>query len=117
MNEEFVRIQDDLLYSDFYPLTEFSLENDVWMAFQFDRPAVGSGVVLVFRRPDAQAASMRLTLHGLDTGRHYRIENFDRSGQEVLSGASLMHRGLLFSLSDAPSSAIVHYERQSGGPG
>jgi hypothetical protein len=114
MNEEFVRIQDDLLYSDFYPLTEFSLEDDVWMAFQFDRSAAGSGVVLVFRRPDAQAATMRFILHGLDAGEHYRIENFDLSGTEMLSGKSLMQQGLEFSLLDAPTSAIVHYERQSG---
>jgi alpha-galactosidase len=115
MNEEFVRIQDDLLYSDFYPLTEFSLEDDVWMAFQFDRPAAGSGVVLVFRRPDAQAATRRFILHGLDAGRQYRIENFDLSGRELLSGRSLMSQGLKFSLMDAPASAIVHYERQSRG--
>jgi alpha-galactosidase len=114
MNEEFVRIQDDLLYSDFYPLTGFSLEDDVWMAFQFDRPTAGSGAVLVFRRPDAQAATMRFILHGLDAGRHYRIENFDLSGTELLSGKSLMQQGLEFSLLDAPASAIVHYERQSG---
>ena len=116
MNEEFIRIQDDLLYSDFYPLTEFSLENDVWMALQYDRPAAGSGVVLAFRRPDAPAATMRCFLQGLDAGRQYRIENFDRSGEVLLSGRSLMHRGLKLSLSDAPASAIVHYERQPGGP-
>jgi alpha-galactosidase len=115
MNEEFVRIQDDLLYSDFYPLTEFSLEDDVWMAFQFDRPAAGSGVVLVYRRPNAQAATMRFILQGLDAGTQYRIENFDLSGKELLSGKSLMHKGLGFSLLDAPASAIVHYERQPGG--
>ena len=69
MNQEFVRIQDDLLYSDFYPLTEYSLEDDVWMAFQFDRPAAGSGVVLVFRRPGAPAETMRFVLHGLGRGR------------------------------------------------
>ena len=115
MNEEFVRIQDDLLYSDFYPLTGFSLDDDVWMAFQFDRPAVGSGVVLVFRRPDAQAATMRFVLHGLDAGKQYRVENFDLNGSESLSGKILMHEGLEFSLLHAPGSAIVHYERQSGG--
>ncbi len=112
MNEEFVRIQDDLLYSDFYPLTEFSLDNDVWMALQFDRPAAGSGVVLVFRRPGARTSAMRFGLHGLDAGSRYRIDNFDRSGTELLSGARLVHRGLKFSLSDAPASAIVRYERQ-----
>jgi hypothetical protein len=85
------------------------------MAFQFDRPAVGSGVVLVFRRPDAQAATMRFVLHGLDAGKQYRVENFDLNGSESLSGKILMHEGLEFSLLHAPGSAIVHYERQSGG--
>jgi alpha-galactosidase len=116
MNEEFVRIQDDLPYSDFYPLTEFSLEDDVWMAFQFDRPAAGSGVVLVFRRPDAQAATMKLALQGLDTGGRYQMENFDLGGKELLTGKTLMQQGLDFSLPDAPASAIVHYRRQTGGP-
>jgi alpha-galactosidase len=114
MNEEFLRIQDDLLYSDFYPLTAFSLENDVWMALQFDRPTAGSGVVLVFRRPAARSATMRFSLHGLDAGRQYRIENFDLNGTELMSGKSLMQRGLEFSLTDAPASAIVHYDRLSG---
>ena len=115
MNEEFGRIQDDLLYSDFYPLTEYSLADDVWMAFQFDRPAAGSGVVLVFRRPHAQAATMRFMLRGLDTGSQYRVENFDITGKQLLSGKNLMHTGLELSVSDAPGSAIVQYERQSGG--
>jgi hypothetical protein len=116
MNEEFVRIQDDLLYSDFYPLTEFSLEDDVWMAFQFDRPGAGSGVVLAFRRPHTKTATMRFSLHGLGAGQHYRIDNFDESGTKLLSGKNLMQHGLEISLSDAPASAIVQYERQSGGP-
>jgi alpha-galactosidase len=113
MNEEFLRIQDDLLYSDFYPLTEFSLENDVWMAFQFDRPAAGSGVVLVFRRPDAPATAMRFTLHGLDAGRQYRIDNFDQSRTDLLPGKNLMDEGLEVLLLEAPGAAIVKYERQS----
>ena len=115
MNEEFARIQDDLLYSDFYPLTDFSLDNDVWMALQFDRPAAGSGVVLVFRRHDAQVPTMRFALQGLVAGGKYRIENFDERGTELLSGARLMLRGLELSLPDAPASAIVRYVRQSGG--
>ena len=58
---------------------------------------------------------MRLILHGLDADKQYRMDNFDRSNTELLSGKSLMHKGLELSLKDAPASAIVHYERQSGG--
>ena len=83
MNEEFVRIQDDLLYSDFYPLTQYSLEDDVWMAFQFDRPMAGSGVVLVFRRPHALTATVRFHLQGLDANSRYQLENFDTSSKDL----------------------------------
>jgi Glycosyl hydrolase family 36 C-terminal domain len=72
-------------------------------------------VVLVFRRPHTKTATMRFILHGLDAGKHYRIDNFDESGTELLSGKSLMQHGLEISLSDAPASAIVQYERQSLG--
>lgn len=87
------------------------------MAFQFDRPAAGSGVMLVFRRPDAQATTMRFVLHGLDVDRQYRIENFDLGSKELLSGKNLMSQGLELSLLEAPASAIVHYERQSSRSG
>ena len=77
-------------------------------------PAAGSGVVLVFRRPDALATTTRFTLHGLEAGTQYRIEDFDVSGKRLLSGETLMLRGLKVSLSEAPASAIVQYVRQSG---
>ncbi len=115
MNEEFVRIQDDLLYSEFYPLTPYSLEEDVWMAFQFDRPAAARGVVLVFRRPHASTATVRFHLQGLDANSRYQLENFDTGSKDLVSGSSLMYNGLQCSLLDAPGSAIVQYERQSGG--
>jgi hypothetical protein len=37
------------------------------------------------------------------------------SSKQLLSGKNLMHKGLELSLLHAPASAIVHYERQSGG--
>ena len=40
----------DYLIGDFYPLTAYSLADDVWMAFQFARPENGSGMVQAFRR-------------------------------------------------------------------
>ena len=35
-------------FGDYYPLTPYSLYNDVWIAWQFDRPEEGEGVVQVF---------------------------------------------------------------------
>jgi alpha-galactosidase len=113
MNHDFLHIQDDLLYSDFYPLTEFSLEDDAWMAVQFNRPAVGTGTVLVFRRPQARAATMRFGLQGLMASGSYRVVNLDVEGALVATGQSLSGSGLEVHLPLAPSAAIFQYTLQS----
>ncbi len=112
MNHDFERVQDDLLYSDFYPLTEFSLNNDVWMALQFNRPAAGTGTVLFFRRPEARATTMRFPLQGLSTAGSYRVENLDREGALVATGQALSGPGLEVELAQAPAAAIYHYQLQ-----
>jgi alpha-galactosidase len=113
MNHDFERIQDDLLYSDFYPLTEFSLKNDAWMALQFNRPDAGTGTVLVFRRPDARARSMRFLLQGLSATATYQVENLDRAGAQSITGQSLSRSGLQVDLPEAPAAAIFRYKVQS----
>ncbi len=112
MNHDFLLVQDDLLYSDFYPLTEYSLDNDAWMALQFNRPAFGTGTVLAFRRPGARAAVMHFRLQGLMAVGSYRVENLDREGAFVATGQSLSGSGLEVSLPQAPSAAIFHYTLQ-----
>jgi alpha-galactosidase len=42
----------------FWPLTLWSLENDDWIAWQFDRPEVGEGVVQVFRLAECERESL-----------------------------------------------------------
>ena len=36
-------------YGDFYPLTPWTYAIDTWMAWQFDRPEAGRGVIQAFR--------------------------------------------------------------------
>jgi alpha-galactosidase len=112
MNRDFLHIQDDLLYGDFYPLTEFSLEDDAWMALQFNRPAVGTGTILVFRRPRARPASMRFRPQGLVVSGSYRVENLDREGALIAKGQSLSESGLEVHLPFAPTAAILQYTLQ-----
>lgn len=109
VNEEFTRVKDDLLYSDFYPLTGYSLALDVWMAFQYNRPEAGSGVIEAFRRPDAKALTQSFRLHGLVADRLYRLENLVSGTSEVRTGRSLMEGGLPITLASAPDAAIVSY--------
>ena len=40
-------------YGDFYPLLSFSLADDAWAAWQYDRPDLGEGMVVAFRRENS----------------------------------------------------------------
>jgi alpha-galactosidase len=44
-------------YGDYYPLTPWTRDNKAWMAWQFDRPETGDGIIQAFRRPEAEADS------------------------------------------------------------
>jgi alpha-galactosidase len=37
-------------YGDYYPLTPYSLDKTAWIAWQFDCPEQGEGMVQAFRR-------------------------------------------------------------------
>ncbi|MBI2843187.1 MAG: alpha-galactosidase [Armatimonadetes bacterium] len=96
-------------FGDYYPLTDYSLEKNVWMAWQFDRPEVGRGVVQAFRRDDAPAESTRFKLRGLEPGADYLLTNIDSGNSERMAGKALMEQGLTVTVHDKPSSAIVSY--------
>ena len=67
-------------FGDYYPLTSYSLEKDAWIAWQFDRPEAGEGVVQAFRHADSSYESARLRLRGLEPNAQYTITNMDVSG-------------------------------------
>jgi alpha-galactosidase len=97
---------------DFYPLTPYSLATDVWMAWQFDRPDRGSGVVQAFRRPGSAYESARFQLRGLAASGSYRLSNLDAPDTtRECSGAELMTAGVLVAISEKPGAAILTYRQ------
>jgi alpha-galactosidase len=98
-------------YGDFYPLTSYSLSNDVWAAMQFDRPEAGEGFVEVFRRSQSACETASFKLQGLDPAARYTVNNLDTSGSQEFSGQELMNRGLEVRLDHAPQSALFSYRR------
>jgi len=99
------------LYGDYWPLTPWRAELDVWMAWQFDRPEVGQGVVQAFRRPKSPYESARFVLRGLDAAASYEVRNIDLKSTSKLTGRDLMKKGLLVSIPARPGAAIVLYTR------
>ena len=49
-------------YGDFYPLTPWNRDDHTWLAWQFDRPEQGEGMVQVFRRHNSFYESARFKL-------------------------------------------------------
>ena len=56
---------------DFYPLTPYSEASHVWMAWQYDRPEAGEGVVQAFRHRESSRESMKFALRGLEANATY----------------------------------------------
>jgi alpha-galactosidase len=99
-------------YGDFYPLTPWSRDNTVWMAWQFDRPEAGEGLLQVFRREHSFYESARFRLSGLEPNARYKATSLDepKSAQEF-SGSELMQSGLPIAIPEQPGVANVLYQR------
>jgi len=108
--EDWRKVGPNML-GDYYPLTPYSLADDAWMAWQFDRPDVGQGVVQVFRRPASDFLVIQLRLHGLDPLASYAVVNLDVPGTTVMTGRDLMEIGLKLAVDQQPGAVIIHYER------
>ena len=96
---------------DFYPLTPYHLNDDVWMAWQFDLPERGEGMVQAFRRDNSPYEVCRLKLCGLDPEARYRVTDLDASAPKEVVGRDLMQTGFPVSLPDRSSAALLRYER------
>src|SRR5262249_10556034 len=74
------------LLGDYYPLTPYSTANNVWMAWQFDRPEAGEGMVQAFRRAESQEDSGRYQLHGLKPNARYAVTDVDTGKMAEMTG-------------------------------
>jgi alpha-galactosidase len=98
-------------FGDYYPLTAWSFAPDVWLAWQFDRPEAGCGVVQAFRRPESPYETARLQLRGLDATATYELKNFDTGKPSRMTGRELMATGLPVTLTTRPAAAVIRYQR------
>jgi alpha-galactosidase len=99
------------LFGDYYPLTPYSLEEDVWMAWQFDLPEKGEGLVQAFRRPENGEESRTFRLYGLAPKATYELTDFDSPGAAKKTGRDLMEKGLTIVTAQKPRAAIITYRK------
>ena len=98
-------------YGDYYPLTAYRTESDVWAAWQFDRPESGRGIVQAFRRQDSDITQMCFKLRGLDPSADYTITNMDIDGSTRITGKDLTENGLSITIDEKPGAVLIVYEQ------
>jgi alpha-galactosidase len=98
---------------DFWPLTPYTLDESVWMAWQFNRPELGVGAIQVFRRSQSPYTEARLCLVDLDPGATYEIVDIDGGGGEAveMSGQDLMEHGAPVRMIEKAKAVVLIYSR------
>ena len=99
------------MMGDFYPLSPYSLAQDVWAAWQWHRPDLHAGVVQAFRRADCATDEVHLKLRGLDAKSHYAVTDFDTGKVTSMLGRDLMTTGLHLTSAHRPQALLVRYEK------
>jgi len=101
------------IYGDFYPLLPYSLSDETWTAWQWNRPESRDGLLVVLRRPKSTSATMKLQLKHIDPISTYDVEfrtTYDKGEVRQMRGSDLAN--LEIKLADAPSSTLVFYKRR-----
>jgi alpha-galactosidase len=82
------------------------------MAWQFDRPENGTGMVQAFRRTESADESLLVKLHGLKDDAVYVLTNLDVPGTVEMTGKELSEKGLPISIKEQRGSAIISYKKK-----
>jgi len=104
----------DCYCGDYYPLTPYRRDNKGWIAWQFNLPEQGKGVVQAFRRAHSTDTATELRLRGLNPRRRYVLRRLNGEGDKnkiELVGSHLIEPGLPVTIEDRPGVAVITYER------
>jgi len=113
MMAEFHQVEKYLL-GDFYPLTGYSLDDRAWLAWQYDRPEMGEGMVQAFRHKNSPFETAHFKLRGLELVGTYCVTNFDAPHSPVkMTGQELMESGLPVNMAQSPQAVILVYKRET----
>jgi alpha-galactosidase len=98
-------------YGDFYPLTPCTASPNEFVAYQFHRPDLDSGIVLAFRRKECAYRGLVLGLSALRPQGEYRVEFIDETGQRTEQNmtAAELTEDLVLRAPRQESSLLVRY--------
>lgn len=96
---------------DFYPLLSYSVAEDQWAAWQYDRPDLGEGMVLALRRAQSPIRLLVPSLQGLDPKATYEVRCLDTGEVLRRTGGELATKGVEIRIDDQPGSRLYCYRR------
>lgn len=101
----------DYYYEDYYPLTgcEDLTRDNIWLAYQLNRPSDGTGIVVAFRRAANPDGSITVKLSGLDAAKRYDVRNRD-TGESVIKTGAELASGFVLTLAEPKSSLLLQYK-------
>jgi alpha-galactosidase len=100
-----------LFISDYYPLTPYSQSPTDWIAWQFNRPEKGDGLIEAFRHDQVDKDTNQFKLRGLLPDATYTVTNIDDSKTQKLTGRQLMDDGVAINVPTKPGAAFYTYAR------
>ena len=98
------------MLGDYYPLLPYSLADNSWLAWQFDQPEKGNGMIQAFRRNNSDEQSKTFHLRGLTPSSQYEVINFNVTGSTKVSGKELIEKGLKVEIKDKPGAVVITYK-------
>ena len=99
-----------LYMGDYYPLMDINLSEREWCGWQYDRPELGAGFAMVFRRSLSPYTAVDLCFHGLDARANYTVTNLDSGVKQTLSGETMIRR-FAVEIPKAPGCVLLKYEK------
>ena len=96
-----------LLSGDFHALTGCGASPEEFVAYAFDRPDLGEGVIMAFRRQECESETLTVGLPFLEG--EYAFEDFDTGALQTLEVVGGF--GYTVRIDAAPGSASVYYKK------
>ena len=99
-------------YADYYPLTESrnNTGDNVWLAYQMNRPSQKDGIIVAFRRGGAYAESIVVKLSGVEETATYELF-FEDYGLHIQKTGHDMMEGIELTIPQKPASLLVSYHK------
>jgi alpha-galactosidase len=98
-----------LCLGDYYPLTDINQDERHWFGWQFDRPEIGQGFTMMFRRCQSPYRSIEVALKGIDSIAEYQVTFVDTGEQRRMMGAELER--FRFDIAGVPEGALIMYRK------